>query len=215
MYGIFTSVGVFVISNGTISYFIEVPPKIVIILSIIFTIIPIALFFSNGVKLALNFSLISFGAGLMSTFIVPLFNWDKNKKILGKTITYYYLLLAVLTLYVPVVLLVYSGGYSFGLFYSNDVVLIFLNYLNVIMGTIIMIIYFIHLEYSLTDKERYDIKDKYSHNMGNILQTIYLSVDLLKTDEKMTKSDRKNLAGVIEDRIKRAGKILEEVREIK
>lgn len=215
MYGLFTPTGVFLIAIGGISYFAEVPIQAIVISCISFLIIPLLLYLTLGIDIALNFSFISFTIALLSTFLVPLITWDSFRKILGKSINLYFIAVFVVGLYAPVVIIVFSQGYSFGLFFSNDSILITLNYSVILAGTILTIIHFTHLEFSIMNKERFDLKEKYSHIMGNLLQTIYLSVGLLKVDKDLTNKERKDLAEVIEEKIDNAKKFLDEIREIK
>ncbi|NHI92821.1 MAG: hypothetical protein EAX96_10000 [Candidatus Lokiarchaeota archaeon] len=214
-YGIFASIGVYIIAIGTISYFIEVSLKIALIPCYFFICTSIILYLIFGIHSALNLSLIYFGVALTSVYIVPLLKWEESKKIIGKSIRLYFISLAVLTMYFPIAFLIFSEGDSFGLFYSDNPVLIMLNYLCIICGAILVIIYFIHLEFSITNKERFDLKDKYSHNLGNILQTIYLSTGLLKIKGDMDNSETLGLSKIIEKKVNEAEKFLEEIREIK
>ncbi|NHI92820.1 MAG: hypothetical protein EAX96_09995 [Candidatus Lokiarchaeota archaeon] len=214
-YGLLTPTGVFLIAIGGISYFTGISPKIIIILCSFFEVVSIILFITLGLDIALNFSFITIITGLISAFIAPFFKWEQSKKILGKSSRLYFMDLIVISLFIPICFVIFSQGYSFGLFNSNDSLLIMLNYLSITCGTIFTIIYFINLEFSISNKERYDLKNKYSQNMGNLLQAIYLSIALVKEKKDLTNIERSDLAIVIEEKIGIAKEFLEEIRGLK
>ena len=50
-----------------------------------------------------------------------------------------------------------------------------------------LIILLIHVEYNFSQNQRFELKDKYSHNLGNILQFITGYIDLISQDDKFKK----------------------------
>ena len=126
----------------------------------------------------------------------------------------YFIDIGVLVFYIPVMLLVFSQGYHFGLFFSNDSFLIMLNYITVTTGTILTLLYFIQLEFSIMNQKKIDLTDKYSHNMGNNLQTIMLTIELLKSKEYLKGRDPLELVRTVEGKVSEVNKLLEEIRRI-
>lgn len=212
--GIFISVGMLYIGSGYFSFFVEIPKIIFIILTSFLILLPLILFISLGLKLALNFSIITYNIFIMGAFIIPILKWENFKKTVGKSIIFYFMTLSILIIYIPISVISLLQGYSYGLYESNDVFLISINYNFAIISMIVMIIYLIHLEFTISTREKDDLKDKYSHNLGNILQTVYFSVELLKDKKEMNIEKRVNLSGVIEKKMKEAENFLKEIRDL-
>ncbi|NHI92822.1 MAG: hypothetical protein EAX96_10005 [Candidatus Lokiarchaeota archaeon] len=213
--GILASIGIFLIAMGIISYFAEIHLKIAVIPCILFFIIPIILYLTFNLEIALNFSFITYSLSLMSGLSAPLFTWAKFKRIVGKIVSLYVINSIIIAAYFPIALINFSQGLSIGLYECDNNFLIMLNYIIIIGSTILTIIYFVYLEFSISKQESFDLKNKYSHNLGNILQTIYLSTGILKTKEDLDIQERLDLSKVIEEKIDQAKKFLEEIREIK
>ena len=211
-HGILIEIGIFLIGMAVISYFINVPLKLVGFAIIFFGSVPIILYLTLGVGMALNFSFYTFSFSTFTALVAPFFKWNIFKDLIKKNMVLYFIDMADLVFYIPVMVLIFSRGYNFGLFFSNDPYLIMLNYLTVITGTILTFIYFVQLEYSISNQEKFNLKDKYSHNMGNILQAIILSIELLKSKNIPEELEPLKL---IEKKIREVNELLKEIREIK
>ncbi|NHI94690.1 MAG: hypothetical protein EAX96_19520 [Candidatus Lokiarchaeota archaeon] len=212
--GILVSVGFLYITSGYFSYFIKIPKIIFLILTPIFISLPIILYFGLGIKIALNCSIFTYNAFLMGAFIIPVLKWENFKETVSKSIGLYFINLGILLIFIPISLFNILQGYSYGLYESNDVFLISINYTFGIISMILMIIYFLHLELTISNREKGNLKDKYSHNLGNILQTVYLSIGLLKQKKEIDLKERIDLVELIEKKINQAEKFLNEIRII-
>ena len=212
--GILVSTGFLFIASGYFSYFVKIPRNLFYLLTPAFTLIPLLLYFSLSLDIALNFSIITYHSFLIGAYILPLVKWNNFKKIVGKSIKFYFLTLTTLLLYIPISIISLLQGYSYGLYEANDVFLISLNYSFGIGSVVLMIIYFLHLEFTISIRDKDELKDKYSHNLGNILQTVYLSIGLLKEEKDLNSEDRTDLAEVIERKVYQAETLLNEIRNI-
>ena len=100
-----------------------------------------------------------------------------------------------------------------GSFQSEDITIIVGAYSSIIIMTILFIAFIIHLEYTISNKQQNQLKDKYSHNLGNIMQVIYSSADLFKRIVKLENSDQDKL-DLIEMKCKEASKLINEIRNL-
>ena len=130
-------------------------------LIIIIISIPIFLLLTIGFSAARVFLAISIYVSFISTYIIPPLKKKNFKKFIGKSIWWYFSPILVILVYFPVSILIYLQGYGYGLYNSNDVVLILLNYIPTISATILMLILFVHLEYNLSTREKFELKDTY------------------------------------------------------
>jgi len=76
-----------------------------------------------------------------------------------------------------------------------------------------LLVLLVHLEYSISTRKKFEIKDKYSHNLGNIMQVIYSSSDIIKRITKLDVNEVEKLE-LIERKCKEAAKLINEIRNI-
>ena len=88
-----------------------------------------------------------------------------------------------------------------------------LNYVPTISSAVLLIILLVHLEYTTFSREKSELKDKYSHNLGNIMQVIMSSSDFIKGVTRLEASQKEKL-DLVEKKCKEAAKLIKEIREI-
>ena len=81
-------------------------------------------------------------------------------------------------------------------------------------ASLLLIILLVHVEYNSSASQKFELKDKYSHNLGNILQTISSTFELI-IKEAFSETELNKMNKLIMDKIKEASKLLKEIREIK
>ena len=70
-----------------------------------------------------------------------------------------------------------------------------------------------HLEYTLSNREKFDLKDTYSHELGNIMQAIFTTFDLIKT-KREPKKDLAELETMLETKLNEASALIKEIRKL-
>jgi light-regulated signal transduction histidine kinase (bacteriophytochrome) len=75
-------------------------------------------------------------------------------------------------------------------------------------------VFLVHLEYNISNSQKFQLKDKYSHEMGNILQVIQSSIDLLS--QKKDQNDVDSLEGreLIKTKCQEASTLIREIRDL-
>ena len=211
--GITTSIALLFVMMGLFSYFRELPQKTLIILSIIFVSVPFFAFLLGFYSLAFNLTSLFLFLILAFYGIIPL----KEKNIFKNKISiksYYWYLIVLLTFYSMTLSLVISlfQGYSFG-FYANEFsVPMFVNYFLGNVSTIALIIYSIHLEYDISKIQKFKLSDKYSHDLGNLIQVISSAAILTNVDEDLSKEKVENL-DLIQKKCEEAAELIKDIRK--
>ena len=103
--------------------------------------------------------------------------------------------------------------YQYGLYNAEDPLVISLYYIPSISSTALLIVLLVHLEYTISSREKFGLKDKYSHNLGNIMQTITSSSDLIKISANLNNQDASNL-NLINKKCKEASRLIKEIRKL-
>jgi hypothetical protein len=106
-----------------------------------------------------------------------------------------------------------SMQYGYGAYDADDPIIIMTNYIPIIIATLLMILLLIHLEYNISDKKKFELKDKYSHNLGNIMQAISTANEIINKKE-VSKAESTELGELIETKIKEASELIREIREL-
>ncbi|MCK4480871.1 MAG: hypothetical protein KAV01_10110 [Candidatus Lokiarchaeota archaeon] len=207
------SLGMIFLIAGLFSYFVQIKFFSFILGCIIITCLAILFFFFLDYNISVAFSVIIMNLSIIVAFSFPLFKLKKFKEFVGKSIRWYYITCGTVFGYLPISIFIYTQGYGYGLYNTDDVLFIILNYTIGIVTHILLIVLLIHLEYNISNERKNQLKDKYSHNLGNIMQVIYSSSDIIKRIIKPDVNEEEKLE-LIEKKCKEAAKLINEIRNI-
>ncbi len=132
---------------------------------------------------------------------------------MGRSIIWFYVSALLLSLFIPVSIVINLQGYRYGLYNADEPVLIMLNYVPVILSSICLIILFVHLEYTTSSRKQLELKDNYSHDLGNILQVISSAFELIEMKGR-SESETSELGELLKDKLNEAAKQIREIREL-
>ncbi len=207
------SLGALFITDGFVRYYLNVPLKFLAISSAYMIITPIIITFTLGPIVAINFSALTLFAIQIAVYVIPAVRIKKLKQSMGKSIRWFYATLLSFFLFLPVSLFISMQGLGYGLYDSNDVVLIFFNYFPPMVTFVLFIILLVHLEYSITSVHKAELKDKYSHDLGNILQVILSASSLTNIDDNLSQ-DAASKIELVKEKCIVASKLLKEIRKL-
>ena len=146
-------------------------------------------------------------------FLFPLIKKRKLKEVLGESLKWYYITAVAFLLIIPILSIAMSQGYSYGYYEVDDPLPLILFYVTPISATILVIIYLIHMEYNISNQHKNQLKDKYSHNLGNILQCIMSANDICNINDQIS-DDSKAAHEMIEQKCHDASEIISEIRKL-
>ena len=72
----------------------------------------------------------------------------------------------------------------------------------------------IHLEYGISTREVRNLKDKYSHDLGNIMQVIYTATEISNKEENFQKEILAEMKDLVQDKVKEASDLIKDIREL-
>ncbi len=211
---LFTSLGVIFYLWGINVYFLSLNPRLMLIFIVLFTIIAFGFYIFINYLTAILFMVIGFNIMLISTYIIPPIKIKKFQKYIGKSNRWYYSVLLFVFPYIIISIYTTLMGYDYGLYESNDTFIILLYYIPINFIFIILIILLIHLEYRISTREVRDLKDKYSHELGNILQTIYTASEISNNQENFQKEILAEMKDLMRDKVKEASNLIKEIRDL-
>jgi hypothetical protein len=198
---------------GFLKYFMTVSFKKMVSLIIIFIIITVLFLLNTDYIVTITFCALFINLMLISTFVIPPIKKKSFKKYMGRSIIWYYASVLMLSLFLPVSIIIYLQGYWYGLYNADDPLLIIFNYVPIIVSDILFIILLVHLEYTTSIQQQLELKDNYSHDLGNILQVISSAFELIEMEGR-SESETSELGELLKDKLNEAAKQIREIREL-
>jgi len=208
-----SSIAILYLLMGLYSYFKEISRKTIAIFSFLSIIVPLVNFIMRIFSITLNFSwgilyIVIFAYSFLPIKKIEVFKKDLSIK------SFYWYLIFVFSIYAFIIFYFINllQGYSFG-FYSDDFnVPMFINYFLAIINNLVMLIYSIHLEYDISKVQKYRLRDKYSHDLGNLFQVIYSAAILTNVEEDLNKEKAGNLE-LIQKKCEEAAKLIKDIKK--
>ena len=198
------------------SYFIEYEGrgKTIAIITILIIIFCHLLLIILGTELTISILAPFLNLLWLLIIITPILKWRSFHKLVDKTVWYmFFILIAGGIGYIPLGIIEIINGYDFGLYKVNDILIIGLHYGYFLFITMIFVLIIVHIEYKITENERRDLKDKYSHNLGNALQAINTSIELLKFSN-LQDTDQEEIDHTLRSKLQEAADLIKNIREL-
>ena len=207
------ALGTIFILWGFFKYFMTISFKKIASLIIIFIISTVLLFLITDYTVTITFCALFMNLLLVSTFIIPPIKIKSFKKFMGRSIIWYYASVLILSIFFTVSIIIVLQGYRYGLYNADDPVLIMFNYNSIIALSILIIILLVHLEYTTSSRKQLELKDNYSHDLGNILQVISSAFELIEMKGR-TEAETSELGELLKDKLNEAAKQIRDIREL-
>jgi hypothetical protein len=204
-------VGFILIASAIFTYFVHYPSvKFVIALCLLFTIFPLLLFllidYLTAVTLTGNFLIVLYFFALF----VGIWERKRLRTYIGASIGFLYGITAFVFGYLVVILFfVPKEGFIYGLYESNDFFSIVVQYFFAIGITFLFLILIIQIEQGIASRTRFQLTDTYSHDLGNMIQIILNTLEML--DDSIP--ENQTHMELLKSKCLEAGKLISEIRK--
>lgn len=194
---IFSSLGDVFLLVGIMSYFREIPNSFFFALILFFILGHLLTFYSMFYLIFIGISsIVRFSITVLFTAL-PFIERKHFSKIITKKSYIWFVSLAI-SIYLYTILLfslIFQGKIYGGIINSAGMELIvYFLLLNSI--TFMLVILIIHLEYDISNSIKFEMKDRYSHDLGNKLQVITGTIDLLALKMQEDKNIKDKLSDI-------------------
>jgi hypothetical protein len=207
------TLGSFLYLWGFLKYFMTVSFKKMVSLIIIFIISTVLFFLITDYSVTITFCAVFMNLVLISFCVIPPIKKKSFKKYMGRSIIWFYASILTISIFFPVSIIINLQGYGYGLYNADDPVLITFNYVPTIVSSICLIILLVHLEYTTSSRKQLDLKDNYSHDLGNILQVISSAFELIEMKGR-SEAETSELGELLKDKLNEAAKQIRDIREL-
>lgn len=198
---------------GFFRYFIILQFKKMVLLVAVSILLPISLYFLINFRVAIQLSAAFVNFLILATYIFPRLYVKDFKNFMGRSIRWYNTTSILLISYFPIYITISLLGYNYGLYEADNTLIIILYYIPTVCSSILFIILLVHLEYTISTRQKFDLKDKYSHNLGNIMQVINSSSDLLNMTTNLSAQENENFK-LIQAKCKEASRLIKNIRKL-
>lgn len=198
---------------GFYRYFTTIQIKKLEVLLLFSILLPFTLYFIINFRIAIQVSTTLLNILIFATYILPKLLIKDFKNYLGKSYIWYIITFASLVLYIPISIITPLLGHNYGLYEAENTFLIMFYYVPTITSSILFIILLVHLEYTISTRQKNDLKDKFSHNLGNIIQVINSASDLINMSANLKEQEKKNLS-LVQAKCKESAKLIKEIRDL-
>jgi hypothetical protein len=216
---ILIAVGTYFISVGLLSHFISIDKVKMNIISILIIIVPVSAYIIRdyisfefalleGTVLSLTFSsrllysdITSLEQILIFLFLIVIGLKYREKILQYSTVSYVLYLTGVSLSLLTTVMI------QFPAFQTDELPVLF-NFTMTIWVVIVLMLFLIHLEHNMSMKEKYILKDHYSHDMAQFIQLAMGNLDLLR------ETDNEELFTKLQNNLNDTSELLRQIRDI-
>ncbi len=210
---ILSAVGGLFLIIGFFSYFLSLNLKKLVPELLILIFIPnvvISIFLNN---LIISFSISTMFAMFSFFFLILLIRKNETMRYVKKSIKWFYALCTFMVAYISVSAFYFFKGYSFGLYDVTNNLDVIVNYFFVIGLMVFILEFFIHLEHDISSNKKNELKDKYSHNVGNILQAICNAVEIIELNKNLDE-ENSEMVKLIKKKVFEASDVIDDIRNL-
>ncbi|MHA1977606.1 MAG: hypothetical protein ACW98F_10815 [Candidatus Hodarchaeales archaeon] len=215
LFGVCTLVGSFLIAVSIIVYFRPVSVQSIFLFTLLLSILPLIVYFFFGIETAVNFCIIfSFilVGGLYSIGIIESTNFKAQ---VGQSIKWFYAMIVTAIIQFIVFIYITLEGVNLGLssVELENEVLVGVNNSFAIAILVFTVVLLIHLENSRSIQYSYQLKDKYSHDLGNILQVMVSAIHFIEGKE-VPAEEREKIMDLLNQKSQEVSELIQEIRNL-
>jgi len=215
LFGTATLVGAFLISVSIIVYFRHIPVLNIFLITLLLVAFPLIILIFFDLSTAVTFSIL--GGFLIIAFLYGfgLLEGQNFKQTVGESVKWFYALIIVGTVQMVTFTLFTLGGINLSVTSSQIEDLFALTIINsfAIATTVLTVVLLIHLENSRSNLYNFQLKDKYSHDLANIIQIIASAIHLVEK-ESLSVNDKEESIELLDQKLQEVLELLQEIRTL-
>jgi len=198
---------------GFLMYFLDIKIKHFIIIFTLMFIPSLLLIFLYEFNAIFPYFIMLGNIILVSGVLIPLLKYKKFKDKYQGSVKWYYLLASIIIIQIIFSLFLQLTDIDSNQNQVNTFLNIVFNDLLTIIIVVIILILMVHIEYNILHEEKHKLIDKYSHNLGNIMQSLYSACQLINKGN-LEKDQQDKLEKLQSEKLKEASKLIKEIRKL-
>ncbi len=215
LFALCTLIGSFLIAVSIIVYFRPVSVKSVFFFTLFLSFLPLIIYFLFGIEIVVNFCiLLSFilVGGLYTVGIIESVNFKTQ---VGQSIKWFYSIIgiAITQFFVYVYLLLEGVNLGLSSTELQNEVLVGVNNTFSIAILVLTVVLLIHLENTRSNLYNYQLKDKYSHDLGNILQVMVSAIHFIE-EKGVPVEEKEKIMDLLNQKSQEVSELIQEIRNL-
>ena len=204
----FSAIGFVFFMSGFLSYYNLINLRFIGIYGIFSFVVPLTISLAN---LSDRLVIVVFAVQYFIIVLLIVIGLLYRKRIVVQaesSLKYYYaIILNIVAIFIIIIFIILQGE-EYGLYYSSNDLLILINFSAGVVLTFLLLVFMIQLEHDHNQYLMLKFKDNYSHDLGNNLQKIYSSLELieLSNDNKPLEAAKKIVT--------ESAELIEEIRDL-
>lgn len=215
IFAIFTLVGSFLISVSIIVYFMDVPARFIFIFTLILLILPLTVFLLFGIEIAVNFCIFFSFILVGGLYAVGILGGKNFKQKMGQSIKWFYAMIGTGILQLVVYIYITLQGVNLGVssVELENEILVGVNNTFSIAILVFTLVLLIHLENTRANLYNYQLKDKYSHDLGNILQVMLTAIYFIE-EKSLPADEKEKIIDLLNQKSQEVSALIQEIRSL-
>ncbi len=215
LFAVCTLLGSFLIAISIIVYFRPISVRLIFLFTLLLLILPLISYFLFGIEIAVNFciffSFILVG-GLYTIGVMESINFRTK---VGQSVKWFYAIIGTVIIQLIVYIFITLQGVNLGVssVELENEVLVGINNSFSIAILVLTVVLLIHLENSRMNLYNYQLKDKYSHDLGNILQVMVSAIHFIEKRE-IPAEEREKITDLLNRKSQEVSTLIQEIRKI-
>jgi hypothetical protein len=210
-----TLIGSFLIAVSIVVYFRPISVKFIFYFTLLLSILPLIVYFLFGIEITINFC-ISFSFILVGgLYIIGIIESKNFRAQAGQSVKWFYAMIGTGVIQLIVYIFITLQGVNLGVSSAEleNEVLVGVNNTFSIGILVITVVLLIHLENSRMNMYNYQLKDKYSHDLGNILQVMVSAIHFIEKRE-IPAEEREKITELLNQKSQEVSTLIQEIRKL-
>ncbi len=215
LFGTGTLVGSFLISTSIIVYFHHLPVRNILIATLILSTSPLVILIMFGLSTAVTFSILGNFLIIGFLYVYGLIEGQNFKQAVGESVKWFYALIITGMIQMAVFIYFTLAGINLSVTSSQIEDLFALSIVNsfAIAVTVLIVVLLIHLENSRGNIYNFQLKDKYSHDLANLIQIITTTMHVIEKGS-LSNYEKEESRSLLEQKLEEVHKLLQEIRTL-
>ncbi|MHA2166131.1 MAG: hypothetical protein ACXAAT_09730 [Candidatus Hodarchaeales archaeon] len=215
IFAICTLLGSFLIAVSIIVYFRPISVKFIFLFTLLLLFSPLVIYILFGIEIAVNFGIFFSFILVGRLYTIGIIYSNNFRTQAGQSVKWFYAMIGTGIFQLLVYIFITLEGVNLGLssVELENEVLVGVNNTFSIAILVLTVVLLIHLENSRMRLDNYHLKDKYSHDLGNILQVMVSAIHFIEKKE-LPAEEREKITKLLNQKSQEVSTLIQEIRAL-
>lgn len=215
LFALCTLVGSFLIAVSIIVYFRPVSIRFIFLFTLLLNFLPLVVYFLFGIETVVNFCIFLSFIIVGGLYLMGIIESTNFKAQVGQSIKWFYAIIAAGIIQFFVYIYISLDGVNLGIssVELENEVLVGINNSFSIAILVLTVVLLIHLENTRSNLYNYQLKDKYSHDLGNILQVMVSAFHFIE-EKNVPVDEKEKIMDLLNQKSQEVSELIQEIRNL-